>query len=178
MPEIIHIFIYRKTMPKVLESMERMLKVPWNDGIKEKYFFRFLVPSLPLSNFFDSFARFNRDFLNFTKPKNTLDWAFICYLISFATFFHSKSKVSYFCLTFEELVGDPRTAMEKIFALVGIDRKNVENAINAMQRDSQMGTVLSQENTKLVPITPLTLERCKRYNSLCTLIGVPKLLDD
>jgi hypothetical protein len=68
--------------------------------------------------------------------------------------------------------------MEKVFSLVGIDRSHVQNAIDAMQRDSQMGTALSQANTKGIPITPLTLERCKRYNSLCTMIGVPCLFDD
>ncbi len=67
--------------------------------------------------------------------------------------------------------------MEKIFELLGINRKLVQNAVEALGNDSQKGTLWSQENMKAIPTSPLTLQKRKRYNALCSLIGIPDLFD-
>lgn len=85
--------------------------------------------------------------------------------------------ISYEFLVFEKLIGSPGPTMEKVFSLLGIHRKYIRNSINAMDQDSQQGTVLSQARTKSIATTGLTLAKCKRYNALCTTIGLPSLFE-
>lgn len=164
-------------MSKVLESIERMLKAPGN-GTQELLYFHKLNPSLrSLGQCFIAFMRYDQKYIDLVNPQDTLDLAFAYYLAAFETFYHSKMKISYHCLTFEELIENPRTFIEKVFALVEIDPKYVGNAVDAMQKDSQMGTVLSQAKMKRIETTPLTDMKRNRYNDLCILFDVPVLFD-
>lgn len=94
MPTVHHIFIYRETLPKLFQSIERMLKSPWN-GIQETLYYRIFKILHPLGYFFDSFLRNDEDFLFFVDAKDTLDLAFSLYLSAFAPYFYTKETTVY-----------------------------------------------------------------------------------
>ncbi len=156
--DIRHVLIYRNPIEVVcslrqrLPKMERVLfQSVLKPVIKQK-----LISLLPK----DMARYYKQHFSLYPSDMNCLG-AFIWWLYPFEQMVKLIKKDPASCLvfTYESFIASPMASMEKIFSLLEFDHSRLEAAVSEFAKDSQKGTVLSQD--RKYQLTPKEKERIR-----------------
>lgn len=88
---------------------------------------------------------------------------------------YQRNGIKIRCIKYDNLVDDPRLLISKVFRHVGVSVYFVDEAIKAMDRDSQAGLVFSKENKDHDPSWVRTSGAVQRCNSFLSAMGLPGL---
>ena len=88
---------------------------------------------------------------------------------------HQQNGITIHCISYDQLINNPRLTISKVFNHVSISGEFVNGALKAMKSDSQAGLVFSKVNKDCDPgwvRTPGAVQRC---NLFLAAMGLPSL---
>ena len=117
------------------------------------------------------------------KIKDYFSMMTITWAMSLSNFqdFRFQQKIPIHCVRYEDLVKQPREHIEAINKqyFLGYGEKQINNALQALQRDSQRGISIGKNNNKEVKDDDFnklyTVERKLNSDDICKELGVPLL---
>ncbi|CAF1406813.1 unnamed protein product [Rotaria sordida] len=108
------------------------------------------------------------------KPESLLERAFVIFAAPYSWFLKNRHCYALPEVTYENLISKPEETIGAVFDVCGISRSLIPEAVTALNRDSQAGTVLSRD--KMAQVKSLELSRLdrKRLNEIAKRMELPE----
>ncbi|CAF3954868.1 unnamed protein product, partial [Rotaria sp. Silwood1] len=147
LPEILHIFQFRENVEKALISSYKMMQeYDWEGSV-------YLNTNFP---------KLGKWLFGYKYEKSTSDKNRHCYALPE--------------VTYENLVSKPEGTLSAVFDVCGISKLLIPEAVTALNRDSQAGTMLSRDKMAQVKNLELTALDRKKLNELVKKMELPESL--
>ncbi|CAF1243330.1 unnamed protein product [Rotaria sordida] len=108
------------------------------------------------------------------KPESLLERTFIIFAAPYACFLKNRHCYALPEVTYENLISKPEETIGAVFDVCGISKSLIPEALTALNRDSQAGTLLSRD--KMAQIKSLELSKLdrKRLNEIAKRMELPE----
>ncbi|CAF1412036.1 unnamed protein product [Rotaria sp. Silwood1] len=108
------------------------------------------------------------------KPESLLELAFIIFAAPYNCFLKNRHCYALPEVTYENLISKPEETIGAVFDVCGISKSLIPEALTALSRDSQAGTVLSRDKMAQVKNLELSKLDRKRLNEIAKRMELPE----
>ncbi|CAF4774626.1 unnamed protein product [Rotaria sp. Silwood1] len=108
------------------------------------------------------------------KPESLLELAFIIFAAPYACFLKDRHCYALPEVTYENLISKPEETIGVVFDVCGISKSLIPEALTALNRDSQAGTLLSRDKMAQVKSLELSKLDRKRLNEIAKRMELPE----
>jgi len=168
-PEIPHIFQFRENVEKATISSYKVRHnvILWKEA-------GYLHSNFPkLAKWLFGYRRHKRN-IDKVKPESLLELAFVYFAAPYAFFLRNRHCYALPEVTYENLISKPEETIGAVFDVCGISRSLIPEALTALNRDSQAGTILSRDKMTQVKSLELSKLDRKRLNEIARKLELPE----
>ncbi|CAF1361029.1 unnamed protein product [Rotaria sp. Silwood1] len=168
-PEIPHIFQFRENVEKATISSYKMMQgaTLWKENVH-------LNSNFPkLGKWLFGYG-LEKSTVEKVKPESLLELAFIIFAAPYTCFLKNRHCYALPEVTYENLISKPEETIGAVFDVCGISKSLIPEALTALNRDSQAGTVLSRDKMAQVKSLELSELDRKRLNEIAKRMELPE----
>ena len=118
--------------------------------------------------------RFEKRTTEKVKPASILESSFILFTAPYAFFLKNRHCYAVSEVTYENLISKPEETIGAVFDIRDISKSLIPEALAALNRDSQAGTVLSRDKMAQVKSFELSKLDRKRLNEIAKRMKLPE----
>jgi len=172
MPEVKHMFGFRRNTSRVISSVEKMLR---RGGSGDIFVFLWNL-NQELACLAVSAAGPEYKMCKRFGVRDCLDFAIIFHVSSFYHYYKNKEIFDIPLIDYEDLIAEKEKTLRKVFDLCQLPFDEFINvALDEFNVDSQGGTSLSQENMKSVSDSIFDEARRKKMDDMCDELKIPRI---
>ena len=108
------------------------------------------------------------------KPETLLELAFVYFAAPYAFFLRNRHCYALPEVTYENLISKPEETIGAVFDVCGISKSLIPEALTALTRDSQVGTVVSRDKMARFKSFELSKLDRKRLNEIARKMELPE----
>ncbi|CAF3301262.1 unnamed protein product, partial [Rotaria sp. Silwood2] len=150
-PEIPHIFQFRENVEKATISSFKMKQqtILWKETV-------YLHAKFPkLGRWLFGYEQ-EKSTMKKVKPETLLELALVIFAAPYAFFLKNSHCYALSEVTYENLISKPEETIGAVFDVCGISKSLIPEALTALNRDSQVGTVFSTDTLAKIKSPELT----------------------
>ncbi|CAF4965435.1 unnamed protein product [Rotaria sp. Silwood1] len=168
-PEIPHIFQFRENVEKATISSYKMMRdtTLWEETVYLHSNF------LKLAKWLFGYKQF-KSATEKVKPESLLELALVIFATPYAFFLKNRHCYALPEVTYENLISKPEETIGAVFDVCGISKSLIPEALTALNRDSQAGTLLSRDQMARVKNIELSELNRKRLNGIAKKMELPE----
>lgn len=172
MPQVKHMFSYRRNTRRVLSSVEKILR-----GATAGDLWVTLWNIWPeLSGEFINSGTYEYGLCRRFGIKDVLDLSIILHVGSWYYYHRCRDLYDSPVIYYEDLMADKEKTLRVVFDLCKIPYDEfIGEALKEFNNDSQGGTALSQDSMKGVKDTPLDESKIRKMNEMCDELNIPRI---